>query len=284
MSGTTFDHRQPLLESSRDIKGKCKVGVSLERLTRGYKQRFESNSPLLSISLSTTTTMSSNDTRSINAPASDAETIPNNTRNDGTVYMHLRTKYDVRATKPPDFPAEMSVFATPSATQRIINVTNGTGAAISALAHAIQDRNCVSPIKSSLSHTAKGNTKKYQWEEWEEQTRKKWKDSIDDHNFRYGGETGLKMVSIDEPSKAWQKELGVSLVPMSEVYKVVEGERGRAEGWGRIIRGDTVRHVHVETPSVSLAGFEREIAGPSLMLEDFIPTPSVPDDDASRLT
>ena len=107
-----------------------------------------------------------------------------------------------------------------------------------------------------------------------------WNNSV--ANYTQSNPGGMReLVSIDEPSEARQEELGVSLVKLSELYNAVdEAERRRAQGGRSFVVMD---YVHGETPSVSLAGSKEEIAEPSLS-KDFIPTPTVPDDDASRLT
>jgi hypothetical protein len=225
-------------------------------------------------------------TQFTNVPASEPGTATNNTHND-KVYVNLSYKFDPRAVKPPEFPAGMSVFATPSARERLLEsagCTAATGTFLASLGRSIQLQNCICPIKGPLLPEAEGNTKEYQWKEWKRQTEKKWTDSIDVDNNKPRGKFGLEIVQVAEPSETWQKELGVSLVPMGEVYDAENEGKRRRQGLGVS-----------ETESVSLVEdiediLSRILARPTI--EDantasswaLITPPTVREDDASNHT
>jgi hypothetical protein len=221
-------------------------------------------------------------TQSTNAPASEPGTT-NNTHNDDKVYMALSYKYDPRDVDPPQCPAVMSVYATPTAKQRVLNSTRGTGGVIASLGTSVQAQNTICPIKGPLLPEAEGNTKDYKWPEWKKQTDQIWTDGLDDYNNRTRGNTGLKMVQVAEPSEAWQKELGVSLVPMGDVYNAVEEGKRKKKRFAGLVYFDA----EPARPSVRSRA---SLAIPTLEVDDltsdwiFIPQPDVSEDDASNHT
>jgi hypothetical protein len=121
----------------------------------------------------------------------------------------------------------MTVYATPSASGRLIHTAEnnaGIVAATASLDLSLYARNRMCPIRGPLLPEAEGNTKEYQWKEWNRQTGTEWTNGVDDYNNDTRGINELEMVEVPEPSEAWQKKMGVDLVPMSEVY----GARSRA--------------------------------------------------------
>jgi hypothetical protein len=287
---TSSDHPDPLYESSWDYKGRSTVGVSVERMSRAYKQRVETNSLLLPISLSPTTKMPDRTAQSTNVPAFEPGTATNNTHND-KVYVNFSTDVDPRAVAAPEYPAGMSVFASPSAKERLIGSAGGKGApgtVIDSMGHSLQTRNNKCPIKGPLLPQAKGNTRKYQWEEWTRQAKEEWTESVDAFNkTRHGSQ--LEMVIVAEPSEAWQEELGVSLVPMNEVYHAASEARSRARSLKPVsMNVEFSRSSNLESrPSV---GSRVSLFRPAIEDADpaskwaFITPPTVPEDDASNHT
>jgi hypothetical protein len=230
--------------------------------------------------------MADSTAQSTNVPAFDPGTATNDTHNDDKVYVNLRYKFDPRAVKPPEFPAEMSVYATPSAKERLIKSaagTAGTGTIVASLGRSIQLQNSICPIKGPLLPEAEGNTKHYQWKEWRKQTDKQWGGGVDDYSNRTRGKTGLEMIQVAEPSEDWQKELGVSLVPMDEVYDAEREGKRRRVGLDGLVSFDAEPARPSFRSRASLVIPTLEGAGPASSW-DFIPPPTVPEDDASNLT
>jgi len=122
---TSFDYKEPLCESSRVVKGRSRVGVSVERTSGGYKPRVDL--PALSssqptdhhqINMSSTTPSATTQNSEAPAPVTEAGTVPGATRDDTKIFVGT-THVD-----PPDFNTsyelkdgfQPSFYGTPAAT------------------------------------------------------------------------------------------------------------------------------------------------------------------------
>jgi hypothetical protein len=231
---TSFDHKEPFCESSRVIKGRSRVGVSVERTSRGYKPRVDL--PILSSSQPTThhqinmssitpsaPTQSSEAPPPVTedaAPVTEAGTVPGATRDDTKIFVGT-THVD-----PPDFNTsyELKDGFQPS--------FYGTPAAQAAF---FADREAVATAEYMIYEAYKENDKFFrqqrmgggmiyqpdQIDEW--RTRAGELDAtiaarVDKHNLPKDSDTVMEMVK--NPTEEWKASCGVSEVPLSRINEV----------------------------------------------------------------
>jgi hypothetical protein len=239
---TTFDRTEPLCESSRVIKGRSRVGVSVERTSRGYKPRVDL--PILSSSRPTThhqinmssitpsaPTQSSEAPTPVTedaAPVTEAGTVPDATRDDTKIFVgttHVNPPYSNSSYEITDG-FQPSFYGTPAAQAAFLANREAVATAEYMISNAYDEND------KFFRQQRMGGGMIYfadQIEEW--QTRAGELDAtiaarVDKHNLPKDSDTIMEVVK--NPTKEWKASCGVSEVPLSRISEVAAENRDRA--------------------------------------------------------
>jgi len=233
----------------RDIKGRSKVGVSVEQLRRAYKQRrVLSVSSAFPIAPHTTImsfppdqesvaqippSLSVDDQPTLTQPVQPSLTDSVNSRanppvnpstfDDHTVYVSLHADYRGPTTYDLDHPTGVKVWGTDNAKEKLLEHPGGARAAshISELRRfvASQNMNCPSrnlnPLPSDVATPEQCL--------WDHEGVTKRTMAANSHTQRKGKhvwEVGMEYVA--DPTAEWQKEHGVRLLSIYDICRVAD--------------------------------------------------------------